>query len=305
MLPDLYKSDVESIIDNCKVIGEPFKGGQKIVFPCIIDGRYNALKFMVVKATSSDTEENKDSKSIIDEVAERAYREYKIIGKCNSPYIIKLGDIGFSKMKYKGQYLLYFSEQLIDGIDLKSKLLQHADYDIVDGIRLCIHISNAISELWKLNKIHRDIKPGNIMYNTKTSNYILLDMGCAFDLEDKSLTAFGLVPGTKIYFSPEQLIIEYKRQMDFRSDLFSLGVVLYETMTRKHPFYNIGMTDNEIYQRILNYNPPNPSTINDKIPKGFNEIIMRLLAKKPHMRYRNCEQLIAMANEVLKLEEEA
>ena len=86
--------------------------------------------------------------------------------------------------------------------------------------------------------------------------------------------------------------------MDFRSDLFNLGTVLYEIMTGRHPFYIKGIIDDEIYKRILLYNPPLPSTINKKITKEFDEIIMRLLSKKPHMRYRTCEQLINKVNEI-------
>lgn len=302
-LPKLNGVDVEKIIPKCEAVGEPSIGGQKIVFPCLFNKKKNAIKFMLVEPDLSESDENEGATSILDQVTARAYREVQILNKCNSPYIIKLGDIGLNKTTYKNQYLLYFSEQWVEGRDLKEELSQKGPFSLEEGLKVCIHMSMAILELWKLNKIHRDIKPGNIIHDNETENYILLDMGFAFDLEDKSLTAYGMVPGTKIYFSPEQLSPDKKRQMDFRSDLFNLGTVLYEIMTGKHPFYNKGITDYEIFKRISEYNPPVPSTINKNIPKEFDEIIMRLLSKKPHMRYRNCEQLIEKVNEIQRIVE--
>lgn len=296
-LPVLDANDVEKIIPNCKVIGTPSRGGQKIVFPCLFKEKKNALKFMLIEPDLSDSGGNEES-TMLDGVTARAYREVGIIDKCNNPHIIKLGNIGLNTTLYEGQYLLYFSEQWIEGADLKEALRQQVNFSFKDGLKVCTHIASAISELWKFNKIHRDIKPGNIVHDNETGNYILLDMGMAFDLEDKSLTAYGGIPGTKMYFSPEQLSPDRKRQMDFRSDLFNLGTVLYEIMTRRHPFYLSGINDIEMYRRILGFNPPVPSTINTNIPKELDEIIMRLISKKPHMRYRTCEQLIDRVNEI-------
>lgn len=298
-LPVLSGEDVEKILPSCKVLGNPLYGGQKVVFPCLINGVKNALKFMLIESNISDYEDVEDTTSVlVDQVTARAYREVETMAKCDSPYIIKLGNIGIRKTICNNQHLIYFSEQWIEGIDLKEELKANGIVSVEEGLKICLHISTAIMGLWEQKKIHRDIKPGNIVHDSITGNYILLDMGFAFDLEDKSLTAIGRVPGTKIYFSPEQLNPDKKRQMDFRSDLFNLGIVLYEVMTGRHPFYKRGITDFEIYQKILLSTPSLPSSINYEIPKELDDIIMRLLSKKAHMRYRSCSQIIDRVKEL-------
>ena len=193
---------------------------------------------------------------------------------------------------YNNQNLLFFTEEWIEGYDLKRKLENDGPFSYNDTIKLGIDIAQAIEELWKHSKIHRDIKPGNIVYDKNSGQYILLDMGLAFDLEDKSLTAYGYIPGTKIYFSPEQLSIDKKRFMDFRSDLFSLGIVMYECVTGVHPFYVRGMSDDSLFHSILNDVPKRPSEYRNDMIKELDYIIMRLLGKSPHLRYRTCQQLI-------------
>jgi serine/threonine-protein kinase len=184
---------------------------------------------------------------------------------------------------YKGQNLLYFSEEWVDGQDLKGTKL-----DATNVKNLGSQISYAVEELWSYNIVHRDIKPGNIIYDEISHIYILLDMGIALDLDDKSLTKLG-IPGTAPYLSPEQLTLT-KRHLDFRSDLFSLGTVMYVCLTGVHPFYRSGMTQEEIIRSILTHTPASPSTIDNSIPRSLDVIIMRLLSKQPNQRYRSCNQ---------------
>lgn len=222
-LPQLTAADVEAIVPNCKVVAPSLGGGQKIVYPCCIDGHRCAVKFILLGELKDDLDGDVQSK--IDTVRARVEREIAIMRKINSPNIVRMGDLELTPVTFHEQSLLYYSEEWVEGESL-STILRDSKLPVCEALKLCTDITQAIYELWSLNKVHRDIKPQNIMRQHSDGTYILLDLGLALDLEDKSLTQYGYVPGTKTYFSPEQLDINHKRDIDFRSDLFSLGIVL-------------------------------------------------------------------------------
>ena len=294
-LPQLTSADVETIVPNCKVISSSLGGGQKIVFPCYINGRQCAVKFILLGELKDDLDGNVQSK--IDTVRARVEREIAIMREINSPNIVKMGDLELTSVSFQGQNLLYYSEEWVEGESLGA-ILKLGKLSVAEVLKLCVDITQGISELWSLNKIHRDIKPQNIMRQQSDGTYILLDLGLALDLEDKSLTQYGYVPGTKTYFSPEQLDIQHKRDIDFRSDLFSLGIVLYISLTGKHPFYEYGMSDQELFKRIMNFQITPPATVDPTIPCPVSNMICRLLSKQPSGRYRKCSLLIDEVNRI-------
>ncbi len=269
-------------MQNPQLLG---KGGQKTVFRVDIAGQPYALKFALLPQ-DVDSEEAQFA-----DVTARASREVEIMRDCSSPYVVKLGPIGLSFIEIDGVKLLYFTEELIEGESLREALDRNRQMDAASIIRLGTQISRAIVELWALGKIHRDIKPGNIMRRT-SGDFVLLDAGLAFDVVGDSLSA-GFVVGTLPYFSPEQFDYSSRRVLDFRSDLFSLGVTLYEAAAGVHPFWTRGEDSRSVFNKITAYNPPPPSSHNAAITPALDRIILRLLGKSPHLRYRKTEQLIA------------
>lgn len=297
-LPQIKPTDVETIVGNCKVIGPKLNGGQKIVFPCCVNGQNCALKIILLNNLSDDLDGTIDSK--IEMIRARVEREIAIMKEINCPFIVKMGDVNLTATTFCDQNILFYSEEWIDGQDLFHLLQANKKLDVKTVMKLCLDITNAISELWKLNKIHRDIKPQNIIQRSENGHYVLLDLGLAFDLDDKSLTQYGFVPGTKMYFSPEQLDIAHKRDIDFRSDLFSLGIVAYQAITGIHPFYIYGMSDQELFYKIITQPVIQPNMIDHDIPKAASNLICRLLSKQPSGRYRKCEILISELNQILE-----
>jgi serine/threonine-protein kinase len=153
-------------------------------------------------------------------------------------------------------------------------------------------ITTAVSALWAQRKIHRDIKPGNIMRRDADRAFILLDMGLVFDLDDESLSISPV--GTKIYFAPEQMDFANRRSvLDFRSDLFSLGIVMYEMGTGHHPFMTPDVRNSmDVLYNIRNLTPVSPSQYRPEIPQPLETFIMRLLAKRPALRYRKVDMVL-------------
>ena len=289
--PNLASEQVAAACPKAAKIGSPVRGGQKQVFPCEIDGTRYALKFLATDPTVPADAEGL-SEEPFDEVLSRARREIAIMATSVSPHLVKLGPIPLSHTEIGGQRLVYFTEEWIEGDDLRTCISRGA-LPIADVVRLGIHICLAIEELWKLRKVHRDIKPGNIMIRGSSGDFVLLDLGMAFDLDDDSLSDFGVVPGTLKYFSPEQTDYTKKRALDFRSDLFALGIVMYEAATGSHPFVSRGMSSHQALAAILNAPVIPPKTLRPELPEMLDEIIIRLLAKRPHLRYRRCEDLRA------------
>lgn len=291
-LPNITKEDVRAIVPEALNVGEPLKGGQKLVFPCRLEGEEYVLKFLLIGAPGVIVDGD-ESAQLMDEAFQRATREVQIMNQCSTPHLAKVGPISLTRAVHNNENILYFSEEFYQR-SLAQQISASAPIPLDDLIRLGRNITGAISNLWALEKVHRDIKPGNIMQRSRTGEYVLLDMGMAFDLHGESYTSPGKVPGTPAYLSPQQLDLPRKRELDFRSDLFSLGIVLYQAATKMHPFKTKGiMSDDEWIASIQNTTPERPSVHRSDLPNPLDDIIMRLLAKQSHQRYKSCQQLDA------------
>ncbi len=288
--PTLLPADVSAILPNAQNIVHVGDGGQKRVFRAEIGGVPYAIKFMSPTVQQIATSEIADDVSVVDDVTARAAREVETLGQCKTPYLVKSGPIGLTAVEVNGVHLLYFTEEFIDGEALNTFLRTNGPLNPSELVALGTHVTLAIQELWSLSKIHRDVKPGNIM-RRRTGEFVLLDMGLVFDLDDKS---FSLTPvGTLTYFSPEQMDFKNRRSvLDFRSDIFSLGIVLYEMATRQHPFIAGAANSWEVFANIQSMTPPPPKQLRPDLPDELNAIILRLLGKRPALRYRSPKMLL-------------
>jgi serine/threonine protein kinase len=281
-LPRLTASDIEFAIPALEYVGDPLNGGQKLVFPCRLNGIQYALKVMLTTASSPSDPQH------LDETTERATREVELMGQFDSPYLVKMGSIGLTVATIRGQQVVYFAEEWIEGTDVKTLIERNGPFSQEDVIQLGLDMTEGIDLLWTKDIVHRDIKPGNIMRRAPNGNFVLLDMGIALDLADISLTRTGNIAMTPAYASPEQLNLARKRELDCRSDLFALGLVLYEALTGKHPFLSRGVVAAPVTQLIQHVQVVPPSQIRPDVPKRLEMVICRMLEKKPHLRYKDC-----------------
>src|SRR5439155_6274315 len=134
--------------------------------------------------------------------------------------------------------------------------------------------------------IHRDIKPGNILLEEGTDRVKLTDFGLARGIEDVKLTRTGFVAGTPLYMAPEQA---HGEGVDHRSDLFSLGSVLYEAATGKHPFD--GKTPLAVLRRVADETQPPLRDVEPEIPQWLSDVIDRLLEKEPGDRFQTAAEV--------------
>jgi hypothetical protein len=184
--------------------------------------------------------------------------------------------------------------QYVEGETLGSKI-RRAPMEPRDALRLTAQIADALATAHRRGIVHRDLKPENVMI-TDSGHPKLLDFGIARitalagheTIETRtSLTVEGSFVGTPSYMSPEQI---EQRSIDGRSDLFSLGCVLYECLTGRPAF--TGATTIEICAAVLHVHPPPPSAVRPELTDRYDELCRRLLAKDPSQRFQSAEELL-------------
>ena len=168
--------------------------------------------------------------------------------------------------------------ELIDGTDLRERLRQEGMIAVTDALAIAIQVANGLAAAHARRCVHRDLKPGNVLISD-SGRVCVADFGIARALEEPGLTQPGRVLGTGEYVSPEQAL---GRKVDARSDLYALGVVLYEMLARRPPFRGSGFAD--VAARHVRDEPPPIGDSRPGLPAGLSALISALLAKSPDDR---------------------
>ena len=225
----------------------------------------------------------------------RFLREARAVSALSHPHIATIYDYGETE---DGEP--YIVMELIKGATL-GELMLTEKLNISRAIEIIKQVGEALAEAHRQGIIHRDIKPTNVVINER-GHVKVLDFGLAkqvaleaadiTDPERQTLmvahTREGLIVGTPMYLSPEQAL---GNEVDARSDLFSLGSLLYECIAGKPAFF--GKSAADICAKVMRDDPPPPSTLNPAVPKELDRIALKSLAKKPEARYQTADEMIA------------
>jgi serine/threonine protein kinase len=214
-----------------------------------------------------------------EEYKERFYQEAKAAGKLNHPNIITIHDLG-----RKGD-MAYIAMELMEGPDLQSIIKDNRSLSIGEKLDIAFQIAEGLAYAHEHGVVHRDIKPSNIMV-LRGKHVKIADFGIARMESSLWRTQEGRVIGSPLYMSPEQI---QSQAITPSSDIFSCGVVLYQLLTGKLPF--LGDNVNAVWYKIINQDPPKPSSLAPDIPEMLDHIVAKCLAKKPEDRYQNANEL--------------
>jgi serine/threonine protein kinase/tetratricopeptide (TPR) repeat protein len=206
----------------------------------------------------------------------------------------KIAHRNVCKMYYLGEEkgAHYITMEYVPGEDLKSMIRMSGQLSTGMAIKVAKQVCDGLSEAHRLGVVHRDLKPNNIMID-KNGEVRIMDFGIARLLKAKGITGAGVMIGTPEYMSPEQ--VEGK-EVDQRSDIYSLGVILYEMLTGQVPFE--GDTPFTIGMKHKGEIPRAPKELNANIPDDMNNLILKCLQKEKNQRYQSAGEVRAVLEKI-------
>jgi serine/threonine-protein kinase len=231
-------------------------------------------RMVAVKTIRASTMGDDDSESR--EFRERFIREAQTAGILSHPNIVTIHDIG----EDPETQISFIAMEYIEGKTLKGLLLEKAAFSWDQVASMIAQVAEAMDYAHRKGIIHRDIKPANIIVTTADEKVKITDFGIA-KIASSNLTTTGQFLGTPNYMSPEQVS---GSPVDGRSDIFSLGVVLYELLTRRKPFSGENLT--AISYKIVHEDFIPPAELSSEVPPEFNPIVARAMAKDPWNRFQ-------------------
>ena len=261
-----------------EIIEKIGSGGMATVYKarCLVLKRYVAVKVLREEYTTDN------------EFIKRFNTEAESAASLTHPNIVSVYDVG------KEGNLYYIVMELIKGKTLKEIILEDGKMGWKWSVKIARQIASALETAHRNNIIHRDIKPHNIII-TEEGVAKVTDFGIAKAVSNSTITAFGTTIGSVHYFSPEHAKGGYT---DAKSDLYSLGVVIYEMVTGKVPFD--ADTPVSVALKHMQEKPVEPIKLNPAIPQSLNDLIMKAMEKEPSMRYNTATEMIQDLDRIIK-----
>jgi len=252
-------------------------GGMAIVYKarCRLLNRYVAVKIL------------RDDEGMNQDFVNRFKIEAQSAGSLSHPNVVSIYDVG------SDEGVNYIVMELIEGYTLKEIIEENKVLDWRDATKVASQICSALEHAHKNKIIHRDIKSQNILVNSEGIAKVT-DFGIAKAVSASTITMAGNTIGSVHYFSPEQA---KGMNTDEKSDIYSLGIVLYEMVTGKVPFD--ADTPVSVALKQIQEEPKPPIEIVPDIPEGLNNIILKALQKDPKLRYRNATEMLTALESVL------
>jgi len=221
-----------------------------------------------------------DQVSSQEQVRRRFLREAKAAGNLSHPNIVTIYDVG------EENGINFIVMEYVEGSSLEEIIAAGRKFAYQEIVMLIEQIGSALDYAHRLGVVHRDIKPANILIDKNCIPHIV-DFGIA-RITALAATQTNTVMGTPYYMSPEQIS---GGNVDSRTDIFSLGTVLYELLTEAKPFEGDNITT--VIYKIMNADPPSIRTVEKALPSGLEYVVKKVMAKQVEMRYGSCKELVS------------
>jgi serine/threonine protein kinase/tetratricopeptide (TPR) repeat protein len=268
----LHRSGRGDIFGNYRVVDEISRGAMGIVYRA---EQVNLKRIVALKLLMAGERASQDQ-------IERFYRETQAVAKLRHPNIIPIYDMGIVGERH------YFTMEYVEGKSLE-EIIGRSPISQEQALDIVVQVGKALAHAHERGIIHRDVKPGNILMD-KTGHVRVTDFGLAKEIKKgRNVTRSGVTVGTPHYMSPEQAC-GGSAVVDQRTDVYSLGAVLYELLTGRPPYD--GDTPVEIVLNVIQEEPPRPRKLRPGIPKDLETICMKALEKDPARRYRTADDLL-------------
>lgn len=212
---------------------------------------------------------------------ERFNNELRLARKISHRHVCRMYDVGEEEASH------YITMEYVPGEDLKSFIKRSGQLTVGKAVSIAMQVCEGLAEAHHLGIIHRDLKPQNIMIDAE-GNTRIMDFGIARFLEGEGMTTQGVMIGTPDYMAPEQVELE---GVDQRSDIYALGILLFEMVTGRLPFE--GKTPLSIAMKHKNQAPPDPADLNIQVTGDLSRVILRCLEKDKSQRYQKVEDLLS------------
>jgi len=257
-------------IGNCRIVEEVASGGMAVVYRAIQDSLGRTVAIKALKSTAA----------IEEHIATRFEREAKSLANLQHENIISVYDF------HREHGSLFIVMEYVSGIDLYDLLERSGRVPFDVAAILALQVARALDYIHYRGIVHRDIKPANIML-ARQGGVKLMDFGIARDKSFEDLTEAGTGIGTPAYMSPEQILGD---KLDARSDLFSLGIVLYQMLTGGKPF--VEDEQRSVMHKIRLERHQKVRKLNPDIPRELERIVDKCLEKQPRDRWRSAQQVV-------------
>ena len=254
---------------------------------------YKALDSVLERPVAVKTVNITLEREYADKYEKRFYQEARAAGSLNHPNIVTIHDVG------KAGDVVFMAMEYIEGVELRTLIGEGRPLRVPQALSIAAQVAEGLAYAHQHGVVHRDVKPANIMV-LANGPVKITDFGIARMRGARDLTQTGMLLGSPKYMSPEQVI---GKRADHRSDIFSLGVILYEMVCGAAPFNGENVT--ALMYQIVNFVPPAPSSVNQAVPELLDYIVAKMIAKPIEERYadaaevardlRECERRLAIA----------
>ncbi len=259
-------------IGRYSILGELGRGGFGVV--------YKARDPKINRVVAIKTIPTQELRSFAggQQLYERLSREAQSAGALNHPGIVTVYELA------EEETVTYIVMEFVPGRSLRDVMGADPSIDTSQKLALVRQIAEALDFAHQNGIIHRDIKPANILV-TDAGVAKIADFGVAKIVSQNTMSATGAAVGTPSYMSPEQILA---KNVDGRSDQFSLAVIAYELLTGKQPFSSDSLPG--LIHQILSVEPPDPETVSAEVPKPGSDVLLRGLSKQPDQRFSSCAE---------------